>query len=87
VSSQARAPGTQRVELVVLTPLAVDEAHVEGALNIRTSWPHSSSSRLTQGEWVFASMATHIGTYEPRVSGGAAFLDHLAVFGIEQTQR
>jgi hypothetical protein len=27
------------------------------ALATKTSWPHSSSTRLTQGEWVPASMA------------------------------
>jgi hypothetical protein len=31
------------------------------ALATRTSWPHSSSSRLTQGEWVPVSMAMRIG--------------------------
>src|SRR5215213_10092174 len=31
------------------------------ALATRTSWPHSSKSRLTQGEWVPVSMAMRIG--------------------------
>ena len=32
------------------------------ALATNASWPHSSKSRLTQGEWVPASMAMRIGS-------------------------
>src|SRR5215217_5218320 len=32
----------------------------------RTSWPHSSSTRLTHGEWVPASMAMRMGRSEAK---------------------
>jgi hypothetical protein len=36
------------------------------ALAAKTSWPHSSSALLTQGEWVPASMAMRIGRSEAK---------------------
>jgi hypothetical protein len=36
------------------------------ALATKTSWPHSSKSRLTQGEWVPVSMAMRMGRSEAK---------------------
>src|SRR5215210_7895924 len=46
-----------RVELVTFTLVAVDEVELSGVCDQELICPHSSSSRLTQGEWVPTSMA------------------------------
>jgi hypothetical protein len=56
-----RASFLRRLYLVVLAPFAVDVRRTLRALATRTSWPYSSSRRLTQGEWVPVSIAMRIG--------------------------
>jgi len=61
------------------------------ALATSTSWPHSSKSRLTQGEWVPVSTAMRKGRSEASPQsfwGGAqpALLYNLTAFGVDEAQ-
>jgi hypothetical protein len=62
------------------------------ALATNTSWPHSSKSRLTQGEWVPVSMAMRTEGSEAkrrlRASDGAqpTLLDDLAALRVDEAQ-
>src|SRR5215208_3737148 len=65
------------------------------ALATKTSWPHSSKKRLTQGEWVPASMAIRIGGCSEakrrlKASGGLCaeqtLLHNLATLRVDEAQ-
>src|SRR5918994_4089566 len=64
------------------------------ALATKTSWPHSSKSRLTQGEWVPVSMAMRIGGRSEakrrlKASGAGrqpTLLDDLAAVRLDEAQ-
>ena len=54
------------VYLIRFALVGIDEPYLLRGLATSTSWPHSSKSRLTQGEWVPASIAMRIGPSEEK---------------------